>query len=116
MAMQILKLAPNNSNSILYDPTFCRYLETYLPYLKAHSETKFIPVIPHDLYKYEGDFYGLLSANNVSRDYHWIVMRANDVASPAVIPLGLGGLVIPSFNVIDQICQIYRTKEKTVAP
>jgi hypothetical protein len=91
-------------------------MESYIPYLKTHSGTGFLAVTPYDLYKYEGDFYGILSNNKVPQEYHWIIMRMNDIYSPAIVPLELGGVFVPDFSVVDKIRQVYLTKEKTIAP
>jgi hypothetical protein len=115
MAFSIGKLAAPVGDNLFYNPSFCRYLETYLPFLRSHPKTVQITIDPHDVYKYEGDFYGLLSKNGIAHENHWLVMRVNDIKSPAAVPLELGMLWIPDLNLVSRIRQLYNTKSKKVA-
>ena len=115
MAFSIGQLAAPMGNVQFYNPSFCRYLETYLPWLRTHPKTTQISIDPHDVYKYEGDLYGLLSKNGISHEAHWLVMRLNDLKSPADVPDELSFLSIPDFGLVSRIRQLYLVKAKKIA-
>lgn len=110
--MKINRLMGNDGDSIYYSQRFRRYLETYMPYLRNHVDSEDLVIDHHDLYKFEGDFYGLLSKYNIERKYHWIVLRINDLLNPNEVPQHLEGIKIPNPSQISKIVQIYKTHLK----
>lgn len=112
MAISINKLAISTDKKLFYDQTFRRHLEAYMEWFRQHPETTVIPVDPHDAYKYEGDLYGLLSVNGIPIEYHWLVMRVNDIFRAGDVSESLTILKIPEFGVVNRILQLYKTQNK----
>lgn len=116
MANTINKLMRSSGPETYYNPSFCRLLETYLPYIFNNPDNTILTVKPHDLYKYEGDVYGLLAANGVPSEYRWVTMRINGLVNPAMTPDEIGYLIIPSINVLRDIKNIFKTTYKKEMP
>lgn len=112
MAMSINKIAGTNDKSLYYDQTFRRHLESYMGWFRNHPETTTLPVNPHNNYKYEGDLYGLLLVNGVPKEYHWVVMRMNNIYRQGDVEKVDGVVLIPDFGVLDRIMKMYKTRTK----
>lgn len=112
MSLSILKHEVNSGSSIHYDAGMRRYLETYMGWLRDHERTVTLPVDPHQAYKYEGDFYGLLQVLKIPQDQHWLVMRVNDLTNPMDFPQDIQGVMVPDSDVIGRIVQRYRSLTK----
>jgi len=112
MGVSINELAVEPTKKLYFDPKFRRVLESYMKWFRDHPETNIIPINPHDNYKYEGDFYGLLNAQGIPRDYHWIVMRVNNLYRPGDVRESMSAIKVPDFGTMDRIMQMYRTKTK----
>lgn len=110
--MTINQLVTNEGSFIFYEPTFCNMLESYMGYLRESASSTKITIIPHDVYKYEGDLFGLLSINNIDPSLHWIVMRMNKITNPLDVDSELSELLIPDISVINNLSQIYINGDK----
>lgn len=112
MALTISQLERDMGPEDFYDPVFVRVLETHLTYLRTHPDTRMTAVNPHDVYKFEGDFYGLLDQHGVPPEYHWVTMRVNDISNPNFVKEDLETLLLPSPGAINKILQLHRTISK----
>ena len=112
MAMPIHQLASPSGAALYYDANFRTTLESHLDYLKNHPETRLIQLDPHDAYKYEFDLCGLLSKLGLPQQYHWVVMRVNEMVSPQQLTEETTRIKIPSINVIENIKLLYTTANK----
>jgi len=105
--MNINRLMKNSGPSIYYDDSFRVVLETFVPSLIVSQDTTQISVSEQAAYKYESDFFGLLSEFNIPVHLHWLVMRMNNLTSPFDSTLLYNLLLVPDENTIDHIRQSY---------
>lgn len=112
MVMSIVGLQRDTGPKDFYDPKFVRVLETHLTHLRTHPDTRVAQVHPHDAYKFEGDFYGLLDQFNVPPEYHWVTMRVNDISNPNLVDPSIQFILLPSPSAINKIRQLYQTTSK----
>ena len=112
MAMSINRLSISTRGRVSHDPKFNRLIEAYLPLLHGRDDGGGISVQPHDAYKYEGDFFGLLHHHNIPQTYHWIILRYNGLDSPTQSPADLDHIEIPSTGFLDRVMQVYRNMRK----
>lgn len=111
MGMSIDELGPRNETDLFYDQSFRRLLESYMPWLREHPNTQLIPIDPHHVYKYEGDFYGLLDAMGIKKSYHWTILRLNDIYRAGEVDQEFRWLMVPDHELIDKLKQMYRRKK-----
>lgn len=112
MANDIYNLMIQNGPPIYYDEKFRTVLETHLSYLRTHPSTAVFELDPHDAYKHEGDFFGLLLAMNQPAHLHWIIMRVNFFTSPTEMTQDFLKLMIPANDVIENIRRLYMVTHK----
>lgn len=114
MTFSINSLSVGESHSYYYTNEIKALLESHVEFLKNHRETRIVQVAPHLIYKYEGDFYGLLLTLKIPPEYHWIIMRMNDYTSPTELSENKMAFLQPGFNVIDQIINMHRTSRSVI--
>lgn len=112
MTMTINKLSGSDGPDTFYDHKFCRLLEIYTPFIKNHPDNTLLTLDPMDVYKYTGDFYGLLATYNIPREYRWITMRVNGYTNPLHVPEELTQLIVPPTTVLRDIMNIFKTMNK----
>ncbi len=112
MTSPIHSLMVNAGNDVYYDESFRSTVETYLPYLRAHKDTQVMAVNADDVYRYEGDYYGLLLTLKIAPQYHWIVLRVNDYVSPADLVTIVKTVLVPSPEQMDSIVRQYKVAHK----
>lgn len=104
----------NQGPAIFYTDTFRQMVEDHLTVLKTMSTTKTRTITDDDwatLYKYEGDFYGLLGALQIGRQYHWTVMRMNGFRSRFEATTDLTTLLLPDYAYVDKLAQLSKEKK-----
>lgn len=112
--MQILNILNKPTSNVYYEQGFRVMLEDHLTYLKDLSTTRKINLESQMAYKYEGDFDGLLTVLNIRPEYHFIIMRLNNMTSPQEFnPDKTMTLLIPDNKEIDRIRATYKTKNLT---
>lgn len=108
---------PNKAD--FFTASFRNTLEHHLPYLRNHPDTERRPIDADDVYRFEGDLYGLLNHLNIDMSLHWLIMRLNKMSSPTDLGRNLHDaygnnnsitLLIPATMLIDQIHKRFRTK------
>ena len=114
MSSAIINLMKNTGPEIYYDPGLHTVFESHMRYLKTLNDTRVVDVDPHDVYKYESDFYGLLSKMGYPNQFHWVIMRINDITNPTNLDANLTYLIIPSDAAMSKIQQLYTTVIKTL--
>lgn len=112
MTLSINKLSHQSGEKIYYNAEMRRHFEIYMGWLRNHEGNEERPVDPHTLYKYEGDFYGLLKTMGISPELHWLVMRVNDFVNPMDVPMDIKAIVIPNLQAVGRIVQRYRSQTK----
>lgn len=110
--MKIDALAMAEGPAIYYDDKFRAVLEDHLTYLRNHPKTTTVTVSPVDAFKYEGDYYGLLTTLNIPYHFHWLIMRLNGHRSPFSGNEKETQVIVPAESVIEQIRQSHNAKRK----
>lgn len=103
--MQINSLMIDPGPSVFYTDSFRVVLESFLPILKDSANTTQIHIDARAAYKYEADFFGLLSEINIPPYLHWLVLRMNNFTSPLDSDTTLNTLLVPNETTIDYIRQ-----------
>jgi hypothetical protein len=98
--------------SIFYNPAFRVVLEDHMTYFRGLSDNNLFPVTPHQVYKYRFDLGGLMLDLGIALQYHWIVMRVNNITDMTHVPPDLTVLVMPAQKNIDVIAQTHKTISK----
>lgn len=128
MSITGASLMVNEGDSVYYSEDWRLMIETHLLFLINHPYTTDQTIAAHDVYKYEGDLYGMLAKINIPPQYHYIVMRMNEMTSPVDFRLenfipdpDLNGndeavitLLIPSQTVIESLRTVFQTTYKKV--
>lgn len=96
------------------DPNFLIIIESHLTHLRSSEGVRLLTVKEQQGYKYEGDFFGLLDDLQVDKKYHHIVMRINDLQSSADYKGDLTHVLIPSFNEVDTLKNVFQTSVYSV--
>lgn len=68
--------------TVYYNDEYIKFIEDNIRFFNNPTDLKLIPVEPAKAYKYEGDFYGLLSHLNIPLHHHYLMMRLNGYDSP----------------------------------
>lgn len=112
--MQITNIATNSGPEIYYNLLFRNVLEDHMTFLRNSSETSILNIESAMAYKYEGDLFGLLFNYKVPFEYHWVVMRMNDMTNPNQTKSTLSNLIIPNKSLIERLRNVYMTKDRIV--
>lgn len=112
MTMSIVSQLVEEGAQVYYDPDWLRVIETHLTYLRNHPDTVVRAIEPIDGVKYQGDFGGLLYHYGVLPQYHLVILRMNNLASPTEYTSDILSLLVPSTTAVDKIRQVYQTTVK----
>lgn len=114
MSLSIANSLPNAGANVYYSQAWQLMIETHLPWILARSDNRVLSVDPATAAKYEGDLYGLLTARSIARQYHWVIMRLNNLRTPADYHLELRNLIVPNDVVIEQLTERHRTTMRKI--
>lgn len=112
--MQIYDITTSSGPDIYYNQLFRNVLEDHMTFLRNSQETTILNIEPAMAYKYEGDLFGLLFNYNIVFEYHWIVMRMNNMTNPNQTKSTLTNLIIPNKAIIERLRSVYMTKDRVV--
>jgi len=98
-------------NDRVKDEAYYVLLETHIPFLKAHSETKLIEVTGREGDMYCGDFYGLLDSLSIDKKFHYLIMRMNDLVSSTDYTGERLAFLIPNPKIISAVIATYDSRE-----
>lgn len=105
--MDIFKMLYSAGPAAYYTPALRAVLEDHMTYLRTHPDTRVVVVSDLDLYRFEGDLYGLYMELGIPPQYHYTVMRMNEIDSPQLVNPEKRNLMVPSYTVVDQIKQAH---------
>lgn len=114
MAMSINSKMIRDGAAVYYSPGWMRMIESHMAYLRQQSAGNVVSITPHQAYKYEADLFGLLHVLRVQSEYHWIVMRLNDMTSPNQLTSQHTSLILPDFAQIEKLLNVYQTTSKKI--
>lgn len=112
--MRIDDLMTYPGEDIFYDPDFRVVLDSCMTYIRNLPTTKLYILDPQQVYKHEGDLYGLLDEMHIPKQYHYSVMRINGYTSTYDLMADTTTLILPDFTEIDLIASTYKTRNKII--
>lgn len=93
------------------DESFYVLMETHVPYLRVHEDTQYVEVTRQVAAKFKGDFHGLLNSLSVSKKFHYLVTRVNNLYKSQEYDGLRTGFYIPASGVLGDIMATYSSKE-----
>ncbi len=109
MTLSIQGLQISMGAPIYYDENWHILLESHLLYLRAANDTSSLNIDAHDGYIFQGDLYSLLYAYQQPPEYHFAIMRMNNLFSSAEYRSTMLTLMVPSRQTMETLRQIYQT-------
>lgn len=109
MALTLASALPKSGARHYYSADWQLMIETHLPFLVARTDHSIQIVENAKAYKFDGDFFGLLTDLQIPLPMHWVVMRINGLRSSFDYSYEKTTLLIPNYQVIDQLTERYRT-------
>jgi len=104
----------NDDLSDFYDvgmtEDFKTVIEDHLNYLKNLNDTQVYILEQALVYRYEYDFYKILTAIKVDKRLHWVTLRMNGRINPFEKCSNLSTILIPSFSSVSELLNTHRTK------
>jgi len=92
-----------------FDEDFRDLFENQLPLFKARASDQSVPVAAMDAELYKGRFYDYLYKVGILPQYHYFVMRVNDMLSPSDFGPGIGTLKTPNTTDVDRLLAQFNT-------
>lgn len=109
MSMPILALLLDAGPDLYYDRSVRITFETHMAYLRQHPDAKWVAVEPIQAVKYAGDLNGLLLNMGFNAEYHHVIQRVNDLASPLDLTEDCTALLIPPIAEVKHIVDLANT-------
>lgn len=85
---------------------FKRVIEDHLTYLKNHEETKFVPVEPILVDRFDFDLIRIFNNLKIPPNLHWVVARMNNFDNYHNVPKDTAGFLVPDAKVISRLYQL----------
>lgn len=98
------------TEDIFYDPGFRALLEASLDLIRNDSSTSQARIDEHKARIYRRDFYTYLKNVGIQYEYHWIIMRLNNMRSPYDFDETVSVIYVPSESMINKLKITYRTQ------
>jgi hypothetical protein len=103
--MDINDLMPDSGALSYYTLAVRNAIDDHMTFLRNHPNNEVVNLSPKDIERFQGDLYGLFTAINIPRQYHYCVRRMNELESAQIVPEDLAYLVVPDYKVVDNIRQ-----------
>lgn len=110
--MKIYETLISGGPDIYYNPGFRSMIEDHLTIIRNQPDTQVVDIEPLVAYKYAGDFFGLMMSQNIAPQYHWIIMRVNDLISPQDYKDDQLTFIKPSYTFINRLTSVYQSQSK----
>lgn len=114
MASPLFNLIRSDGPQVFYNEGFRRELEVHIPLLKSGSDARIIEVEDNIAYKYEYDFFGLLTYLKIPAQYHWITMRVNNMMHPDEYSKDILSVLLPDVVILEQLRTTYTTAHRSL--
>lgn len=105
-------MTPWNDN-IYFNEDFLIALKSYIPYLKRSTAITYETPTNNILYKYQGDFYGLLDYMGYSKQYFFCILLFNGLRSSTDFKSDMTTVAIPDLNEIDLLYSTFAAYTNT---
>ena len=102
MPATINSLLNTYSDDNYFTDAFYTAIYSFIPYLKKLTVTYQTPT-NNILYKYTGDFYGLLDSLGIAKKYHYAVMLFNGLTDSGNYDPAMNIIQIPNLEEIDML-------------
>ena len=113
MAATISNLMTPDGGDSFYGRGLFEMMYAYVPYFSKTGKIQYITPNDAILYKYDGDFYGLLDILGVPKQYHFITLLMNSLrASGDYSSKVIQTIVIPDITAINLLESTYSTISK----
>lgn len=106
--MDIDRLGFDPGTKEFYTKEFMDVLESHLAYLKNRSDTYTVQIDTKRAVVYEGDFYGYLNEIKIEPQYHWVIMRLNDMHASTEFNSAMTELHVPNKAEINAIFMAHK--------
>lgn len=110
MAITLNDLVKDNYDPELYSEGFTSLLEHYMQYMRDSDVVSVVNLDSHLVYKFEGDFYSLLSAMDIPKSMHWITLRLNRLTNPCHYSPDITFILVPDITFINSVLEKYKKK------
>jgi len=108
MASTIDSIMTQYGDDNYFDEAFLLIIRSYMPLIRNGSVSTLIPS-NQQLYKYQGDFYGLLDELGIGKQYHYATLLLNNLSSSTDFQTSMQTILIPDTNYIDMLHSVYTT-------
>lgn len=98
--------------TVFYTAAFRVVLEDHMTFFRTHQRTTMLRVTGEDAYRFEGDLFGLLKFYDVQDHHQWIVMRMNNMTSPADYDGLTLEFLLPDGDALELIRNTYMSQSK----
>ena len=109
MTFSVQSSLRNMGDSVYYEDGWLLTIESHLPLLRSSTYSSITLIDPHDAYKFEGDFGGLLLAYQLPAQYQFVYLRANGLYAPYEYPSTMTQLITPSADFLNRLRRTYQT-------
>lgn len=112
----LLSTVDPSGPAIYFSKKFRLMLEDHLMIIKEMTTNTIREITSDDwdkLNRFEGDFYGFLTAMNYPKQYHWTILRMNGFSSRFDMNDQISRLILPDWQYIDKLAQLCKEKKKT---
>lgn len=110
--MTIDTLATPSGPDLYYDQGFRNTLEDHMSVLRNDPKCETILIEPYKTIVYEGDLFGMLSDLTIPRQYHWVIMRMNNINNPTDFGPGMESIIVPDTQRLERMRSLYMTQNK----
>lgn len=96
-------------SSQFYEADWRLVIESHLVWLINNAKEERLNINPHMGWKYEGDFYGMLTEANVPNHLHYVILRMNGLFNPVEYDGTLLTILLPNEKLISNLSAMYQT-------
>jgi hypothetical protein len=109
VADDVSQYAVQAGPDIYYNPSFMRVLDDHMTYLRQHPKTTTMTVQPIQAARYRFDLRGLFIELAIPAQFHYVVMRMNQLTSFQDVPETLTDLLVPDETVVTTLASVARS-------
>lgn len=98
----------SSDNDDFFDPDFLSFIDYYIPIFK-NNITRVITPEPYELIVYTGDLNGLLDKYGITKQYHYVMAKINNIDNSNDFNDSITQLDICDLGMIDNLYNIFKT-------
>ena len=93
---------------------YMTFMLSHMKFIREHSTTQPVILDQGQVYKNDGDFYGLFTDMGYVQENFNLYLWVNQFDSPTQLSSDVVSLLIPSDSLINQLKLLFRTQQGTV--